>query len=51
MIESLGDYYLAAAFSGAPIPPPDVIARGVTWQGVSCILTGQALLSMDTSAI
>ena len=26
--------------SSAPIPPPDVLARGVTWQGISCILTG-----------
>ena len=40
MIESLGDYYAAARISGAPVPPPDVLARGVTWQGISCVLTG-----------
>lgn len=43
MVESLGDYYAAAAISGAPVPPPDVLARGVTWQGISCILTGMYL--------
>lgn len=40
MVESLGDYYAAARISGAPVPPPDVLARGVTWQGISCVLTG-----------
>ena len=43
MIESLGDYYAAARISGAPVPPPDVLARGVTWQGISCVLTGEHL--------
>jgi len=42
MIESLGDYYAAARISGAPVPPPDVLARGVTWQGISCVLTGHS---------
>ena len=45
MIESLGDYYAAARISGAPVPPPDVLARGVTWQGISCVLTGDHPLS------
>ena len=40
MVESLGDYYAAARISGAPVPPADVLARGVTWQGISCVLTG-----------
>jgi len=28
----LGDYYAAAKICGAPVPPPDVISRGVTFQ-------------------
>ena len=31
-VESLGDYYAAARISGAPVPPPEVLARAVTIQ-------------------
>ncbi|CAL8465374.1 g4910 [Coccomyxa elongata] len=40
MVESLGDYYAAARICGAPVPPPQVISRAVTFQGFSCVLTG-----------
>lgn len=40
MVESLGDYYAAARISGAPVPPPAVLARAVTLQGFSCMLAG-----------
>ena len=29
-VESLGDYYAAARISGAPVPPPGVLARGLS---------------------
>eukprot|EP00884_Botryococcus_braunii_P002860 jgi/Botrbrau1/12575/Bobra.0169s0108.1 len=40
MVESLGDYYAAARIAGAPVPPPGLISRAVTWQGICCMLTG-----------
>lgn len=40
MVESLGDYYAAASICGAPVPPPAVLGRAVTWQGLCCVIAG-----------
>jgi len=50
MIESLGDYYACSQISGAPIPPPDVLSRAVSWQGLSCVVTGLLGTSSGTTA-
>ena len=39
-VESLGDYYAAAKICGAPVPPPAVLGRAVTWQGICCVIAG-----------
>ena len=40
MIESIGDYYAAARFSGARPPPTSAINRGIFVEGIGCILAG-----------
>lgn len=40
VIESIGDYYACARLSGAPPPPPHAVNRGITTEGVGCILAG-----------
>ncbi|KAK2161096.1 hypothetical protein LSH36_121g04052 [Paralvinella palmiformis] len=40
MIESLGDYYACARISGAPPPPVHAVNRGITIEGIGCILSG-----------
>ena len=40
MIESIGDYYAAARFSGAKPPPTSAINRGILMEGLGCILAG-----------
>ncbi|KAK9835389.1 hypothetical protein WJX81_006828 [Elliptochloris bilobata] len=40
LVESLGDWYAAARICGAPVPPPAVISRATTVQGVCCLLVG-----------
>ena len=40
MIESIGDYYAAARFSGAKPPPTSAINRGIFVEGIGCILAG-----------
>lgn len=39
-VESLGDYYAAARISGAPVPPPAAVFRGVLFQGIGCAVAG-----------
>lgn len=38
--QSLGDYYLVARVSGAPVPPPAVVSRAVFVQGLTCAFAG-----------
>ena len=37
---SLGDYYLVARASGAPVPPPAVVERAVIVQGLTSLFAG-----------
>ena len=39
-LQSLGDYYLVARASGAPVPPPAVVERAVIVQGLTSLLAG-----------
>ncbi|KAK9789229.1 hypothetical protein WJX73_005194 [Symbiochloris irregularis] len=50
MVESLGDYYAAARIAGAPVPPPEIIARAVFVQGFSCMITGFVGTANGTTA-
>ena len=40
MVESIGDYYACARLSGAPIPNKDTINRGITFEGIGCLMAG-----------
>ncbi|XP_048745910.2 solute carrier family 23 member 2-like [Ostrea edulis] len=40
IIESVGDYFAAARLSGAPLPPAHAINRGITFEGMSSIISG-----------
>ena len=40
MMESIGDYYACAKISGAPPPPKHAINRGISFEGIGCIMTG-----------
>ncbi|XP_064100264.1 solute carrier family 23 member 1-like isoform X2 [Macrobrachium nipponense] len=40
LIESIGDYYACARFSGAKPPPEHAINRGVGIEGIGCIIAG-----------
>lgn len=40
MIESIGDYYACARLSGAPPPPAHAVNRGITMEGIGCLLAG-----------
>ena len=40
MVESIGDYYACARLSGAPIPDKHVINRGITFEGIGCLVAG-----------
>ncbi|KAI8476384.1 MAG: permease family-domain-containing protein [Monoraphidium minutum] len=50
MIESLGDYFACAQIAGAPVPPPDVLSRAISWQGLTCVLAGLFGTSSGTTA-
>lgn len=50
MVESLGDYFAAAAIAGAPVPPPGVISRAVALQGATCALAGAWGTTSGTTA-
>ncbi len=40
MVESIGDYYACARLSGAPTPDKDTINRGITFEGIGCLVAG-----------
>jgi len=40
MIESIGDYYACARLSGAPVPTPEVINKGIGMEGVGSVIAG-----------
>lgn len=40
MVESIGDYYACARLSGAPIPTAKTINRGITFEGIGCLIAG-----------
>ncbi|XP_023569619.1 solute carrier family 23 member 1 isoform X2 [Octodon degus] len=40
MVESVGDYYACARLSGAPPPPKHAINRGISIEGLGCLLAG-----------
>ena len=40
MVESIGDYYACARLSGAPTPNKDTINRGITFEGIGCLVAG-----------
>ncbi|CAM1154466.1 SLC23A2 (predicted) [Pycnogonum litorale] len=40
IIESIGDYYACARLSGAPPPPVHAINRGISIEGLGCVLAG-----------
>ena len=40
MVESIGDYYACARLSGAPTPDKHVINRGITFEGIGCLIAG-----------
>jgi xanthine/uracil permease len=40
MVESIGDYYACARLSGAPTPNKDTINRGITFEGIGCLMAG-----------
>ena len=40
MIESVGDYVACARMSGAPTPPQFAINRGITVEGIGCMIAG-----------
>ena len=40
MVESIGDYYGAAALAGAPPPTPGIISRGLGCEGIGLIIAG-----------
>lgn len=40
MVESIGDYYACARLSGAPIPTEKTINRGITFEGIGCLIAG-----------
>lgn len=40
MVESIGDYYACARLSGAPTPDEKTINRGITFEGIGCLIAG-----------
>ncbi len=40
MVESIGDYYACARLSGAPTPDERIINRGITFEGIGCLVAG-----------
>lgn len=40
IVESVGDYYACARLSGAPVPGPKVINRGIGMEGIGCLIAG-----------
>ncbi len=40
IVESVGDYYACARLSGAPVPGPKVINKGIGMEGIGCLIAG-----------
>ena len=40
IVESIGDYYACARLSGAPVPDKETINRGITFEGIGCLIAG-----------
>jgi len=40
MVESIGDYYACARLSGAPTPDKNTINKGITFEGIGCLVAG-----------
>ncbi len=40
MVESIGDYFACARLAGAPIPNDRVLNRGITFEGIGCLIAG-----------
>jgi len=40
MVESIGDYFACARLSGAPVPNQKTINRGITFEGIGCMIAG-----------
>ena len=40
VVESVGDYYACARLSGAPVPTKRVVNRGITMEGLGCLIAG-----------
>lgn len=40
VVESIGDYFAAARLSGAPTPTAKVVNRGITFEGLGCLVAG-----------
>ncbi len=40
MVESIGDYYACARLSGAPTPDERTVNRGITFEGIGCLIAG-----------
>jgi len=40
VVESIGDYYACARMSGAPEPDAKLVNRGITFEGIGCLIAG-----------
>jgi len=40
IVESIGDYYACARLAGAPTPGKETISRGITFEGIGCLVAG-----------
>lgn len=40
IVESIGDYFACARMSGAPQPTARVVDRGITFEGIGCLIAG-----------
>ncbi len=40
IVESIGDYYACARLAGAPVPNKKTINRGITFEGIGCLIAG-----------
>ncbi|MBL4847996.1 MAG: solute carrier family 23 protein [Planctomycetes bacterium] len=40
VVESIGDYYACARMAGAPEPDAKLVNRGITFEGIGCLIAG-----------
>ena len=40
VVESIGDYYACARLAGAPPPDKKLVNRGITFEGIGCLIAG-----------